>query len=240
MTRTIAIFGYGPGLGVGTARRFGKEGFRVAIVGRDAERANRNADRLIAEGIEAAAFAADVTDAGQLQKAIDDVTATIGPIDVAMHGAAADPSARTPSTLEVDVAALAVPIALKLHSPIQLTRALLPAMLERGEGTLLFSSGSSERYLLPYLANFGVALAAQRAYIRQLHAELRGTGVYVGLLNIGALIGDSNAERLLAENPQLAPPGIQIPRITNAELGEHYWRMYTQRAHDELDVGFPS
>ncbi|WP_431966391.1 hypothetical protein [Nocardia sp. bgisy134] len=119
-------------------------------------------------------------------------------------------------------------------------RALLPAMLERGEGTLLFSSGSSEHHLLPYLANFGVALAAQRTYIRQLHAELRGTGVYVGLLNIGALIGDSKAERLLAENPELAPPGVEIPRMTNAELGEHYWRMYTERTHDELDVGFPS
>ncbi|MEU2257346.1 SDR family oxidoreductase [Nocardia xishanensis] len=173
MTRTIAIFGYG----VGTARRFGKEGFRVAIVGRDA---NRNADRLIAEGIEAAAFAADVTDAGQLEKAIDDITATLGPIDVAMHGAAADPSARTPSTLEVDVAALTVPIALKLHSPIQLTRALLPAMLERGEGTLLFSSGSSERYLLPYLANTTNSTSASRPdlaylpYPSQRSQPLRG------------------------------------------------------------------
>ncbi|TQM29452.1 SDR family NAD(P)-dependent oxidoreductase [Nocardia bhagyanarayanae] len=240
MTRTLAIFGYGPGLGVGTARRFGKEGFRVAVVGRDRERANRHAERLVAEGIEAAAFAADITDARQLQTAVDDITATLGPIDVAMHGAAADPSARTPSTLEVDVAALSVPITLKLHSPILLTRALAPAMIERGDGALLFSSGYSERHLLPYLANFGVALAAQRAYIRQLHAELRGTGVYVGLLNIGALIGDSKAERMVDEHPELVPPGVDLPRITNAELGEHYWRMYTERTHDELDVGFPS
>ncbi|MCP2294754.1 short chain dehydrogenase [Nocardia amikacinitolerans] len=240
MTRTLAIFGYGPGLGVGTARRFGKEGFRVAVVGRDGERANRNAERLGAEGIEAAAFSADITDARQLQTAVDDITTILGPIDVAMHGAAADPSARTPSTLEVDVAALAVPIALKLHSPILLTRALAPAMIERGDGALLFSSGSSERHLLPYLANFGIVLAAQRAYVRQLHAELEGTGVYVGLLNIGALIGNSKAERMVDEHPELVPPGVEIPRITNDELGEHYWRMYTERVHDELDVGFPA
>ncbi|MEV0058204.1 dehydrogenase, partial [Nocardia sp. NPDC050718] len=31
----LAIFGYGPGLGAGTAREFGRNGFRVAVIGRD-------------------------------------------------------------------------------------------------------------------------------------------------------------------------------------------------------------
>ncbi|MFC6011764.1 hypothetical protein [Nocardia lasii] len=74
-----------------------------------------------------------------------------------------------------------MPFELEVHSPIQLTRALLPAMIARRGGTLLVTSGASEHRVQPYLANVGVALGAQRAYARQLAGELAGTGVYAGL-----------------------------------------------------------
>ncbi|MFC9434433.1 SDR family NAD(P)-dependent oxidoreductase [Nocardia sp. NPDC057030] len=239
MSKTIAIFGFGPGLGMGTARRFGRAGFRVAVIGRNPDKAQRHADELAAEGIEAAAFPADVTDAAQIDAAIERIGATLGRIDVAMHGAAGDPVDRIPATLEVDVPALRVPLALKLYSPILMTRALAPAMIERGEGTLLFSSGASDRHPMPFLSNFGVALAAQRGYIHQLAIELQGTGVYAGLLNIGVLIGNSRAEQLVDEHPELFPADLEITRMDNAELGEHYWRMYTARDQVEVEVGFP-
>ncbi|MFE7798425.1 SDR family NAD(P)-dependent oxidoreductase [Nocardia sp. NPDC057440] len=239
MTKTIAIFGFGPGLGMGTGRRFGREGFRVAVIGRNPDKAARHVEELAAEGIEAAAFPADLTDEAQLRGVVDDITGTFGQIDVALHGAAADMTDRTPTTLDVDAAALRVPLELKLYSPIWMARALAPAMVERGAGTLLFSSGSSDRYVLPYLSNFGVILGAQRTYIRQLDVELAGTGVYVGLLNIGVLIGNSKAERIVDEHPELVPPGVEIARMGNDELGEHYWRMYTERTEVEVEVGFP-
>ncbi|MGY2113576.1 SDR family NAD(P)-dependent oxidoreductase [Nocardia gipuzkoensis] len=240
MTKTIAIFGYGPGLGVGTGRRFGREGFRVAVIGRDPEKARRHAEELTAEGIEAAAFPADVTVAAQVTDVIEKIEATFGPIDVAMHGAAGNMSDRLPSTLEVDIPSLDVPIALKLHSPILMTRALAPGMVARGGGALLFSSGSSEHFVAPYLANFGIALAAQRGYLRQLEVELRGTGVYVGLLNIGVLIDRSKAAQIIDEHPELIPEGLEIVRMSGDELGDHYWRLYTERDKVELDVGFPA
>ncbi|MFI7003965.1 SDR family NAD(P)-dependent oxidoreductase [Nocardia sp. NPDC050175] len=240
MSKTIAIFGFGPGLGVGTARRFGREGFRVAVIARKPDKAQRHVDELVAEGIEAAAFPADVTDAAQVHAAIEKIGATFGQIDVAMHGAAGDPVDRIPSTLAVDVPALHTPLALKLYSPILMTRALAPAMIERGEGTLLYSSGSSDSRPMPFLSNFGVALAAQRGYLRQLAVELHGTGVYAGLLDIGALIGGSKAEQLVDEHPELFPADLEITRMTNDELGGHYWRMYTDRDQVEVEVGFPA
>ncbi|MEU2121401.1 SDR family NAD(P)-dependent oxidoreductase [Nocardia niwae] len=240
MSETIAIFGYGPGLGVGTGRRFGREGFRVAVIGRDPAKARRHAGELTAEGIEAAAFPADVTVAAQVNGVIAEIEATFGPIDAAMHGAAGDMGDRLPSTLEVDIPSLDAPMALKVHSPILVTRALAPKMVERGDGALLFSSGSSEHFVAPYLANFGIALAAQRGYLRQLEVELRGTGVYVGLLNIGALIDGSKAAQIVDEHPEVIPEGLEIVRITGDELGDHYWRLYSERDKVELDVGFPA
>lgn len=238
MTNTIAIFGFGPGLGMGVARRFGREGFRVAVIGRDPEKAARHVADLKADGIEAAAFPADVTDAAQLTDTVATIEQTFGRIDVALHGAAGQMSDRIPTTLAVEVPDLTVPLALKVHSPILMTRALAPAMIARGEGTLLYSSGSSPSVALPYLSNFGVALAAQREYLLQLAEELRDTGVYVGLLNIGVLIGDSEAERIVDTRPDLVPPGVEIPRMTNDELGGWYWGMYTNRDRTEVEVGF--
>ncbi|MEV0249908.1 SDR family oxidoreductase [Nocardia sp. NPDC050712] len=238
MSKTLAIFGYGPGLGVGTAKRFGREGYRVAVIGRSPDKARGHVADLAAEGIEAAAFPADLTVETEVERVVREVIAEFGQIDVAMHGAAGNMADRAPSTLTLEVGALRIPLALKLYSPIWMTRALAPAMIERGDGALLFSSGSSPHYPLPYLANFGVALAAQRGYVQQLAAELEGTGVYAGVLNIGVLIGDSEAERIIDAHPELVPPGVEIARMSNDALGEHYWQLFTKRDTVELDIGF--
>ncbi|MBH0778993.1 SDR family NAD(P)-dependent oxidoreductase [Nocardia bovistercoris] len=236
MSKTLAIFGFGPGLALGAARRFGREGFRIAAIGR-APSASL-IEELTAAGITAEAFTADLTREAELLRATHAITDRFGRIDVAVHTAAADMSARSASTLDIDVDALRAPLELKLYSPIWMTRALAPAMIERGEGTLLYSSGLSEQHLQPYLANFGVVMAAQRAYIRQLDAELRGTGVHVGLLNVGVLIGGSKAQQIIDANPELIPPGLEINRLSNDELAEQYWRMYTDRDRAERDIGF--
>ncbi|MEU3014129.1 hypothetical protein [Nocardia asteroides] len=145
---------------------------------------------------------------------------------------------RAEPTRAVDLTSLELPFALKVYSSIELTRALLPGMLARGHGTLLFSSGASETNLQPYLANMGVALGAQRAYVRQLAAELDGTGVYAGLLAIGALIQDSAVQAQIDAQPELIPDGLVLPRIGNAELGAEYWRMHTERDIVEVEIGF--
>jgi len=55
MSKVIALFGAGTGLGVSVARRFGREGFRVALVARRKERLDALVADLADGGIEAAA-----------------------------------------------------------------------------------------------------------------------------------------------------------------------------------------
>lgn len=235
---TLAIFGYGPGLGAGTARTFGRNGFRIAAIGRDAAAAAERVAALRADRLDAEPFTADITDPTQLTEVIARVEERLGPIEVAVHAAAAGISVRSASTRDVDRAALELPFALKVYSSIQLGRELLPGMIARGRGALLFSSGASEANLQPYLANMGVALGAQRAYVRQLAAELDGTGVYAGLLAIGSLIEHSAVQEQVDAHPELIPDGMVLPRIGNAELGAAYWRMYTERDTVEVEIGF--
>jgi NAD(P)-dependent dehydrogenase (short-subunit alcohol dehydrogenase family) len=62
MSKTIAVFGVGPGMGRSVARRFGREGFQVALVARNQTRLDAFTGELAADGIKAAGFAGDLAD----------------------------------------------------------------------------------------------------------------------------------------------------------------------------------
>src|SRR6478735_8738940 len=82
MAETIVICGYGVGISDAVLRRFAKEGYRVAIVARNAERLNGAVQKLSAEKIDVRAFACDVGDIDAVKKLIADVRSALGPIKV--------------------------------------------------------------------------------------------------------------------------------------------------------------
>ena len=57
---TLAIIGAGSGLGAAVARRFGREGFSVALISRNQHRLDALAEELAADGVKAQGFTADV------------------------------------------------------------------------------------------------------------------------------------------------------------------------------------
>ncbi|XAS74284.1 SDR family NAD(P)-dependent oxidoreductase [Micrococcaceae bacterium Sec5.1] len=70
MKTTLAIIGAGPGLGQVAARRFGAEGFNVALISRSQEKVAAIASDLNDAGITAPGYAADVRDAESLDTAL--------------------------------------------------------------------------------------------------------------------------------------------------------------------------
>src|SRR5258708_31360426 len=56
MSKTIVVAGYGPGISVAVAEKFGSEGFQVAIVGRSAEKLAAGGKAPEGQGVETAAF----------------------------------------------------------------------------------------------------------------------------------------------------------------------------------------
>jgi short-subunit dehydrogenase len=82
MSKTIAVLGAGTGLGVSMARRFGREGFRVALVARRRDRLDALAAQLADEGIESAAFTADLADPVQIPALVGEIRESLGRIDV--------------------------------------------------------------------------------------------------------------------------------------------------------------
>lgn len=78
---TLAIVGAGPGLGAAVARRFGREGFAIALVSRDQAKLDAMAAELVDDGVTARGYSADVRDAAALEAALttaaDDLGSTL-------------------------------------------------------------------------------------------------------------------------------------------------------------------
>lgn len=234
---TLAVFGVGPGFGLSVARRFGREGFRVALVARDTDRLDTFVKALDAEGITAAAFPADLLDRDRLPAVLDAITDRFGPVDVLEYspGGMGNLLARFTATLDTDVAALEFPLDLLTRAPITLIRAVLPGMIERGAGGLLVTQAVSAIRPLGFAANAGAAMAATRSYLHNLHVALAEKGVYVGTMTIGAVIGRSAVAEAVGADPSVAR--FETETLDPDELADRYWRMYTTRDQFEEVVG---
>lgn len=232
MGGSIAIVGAGPGLGLATAHRFGRAGFRVALVARHADRLDRFVAELADAGVTATAYPADLTAPGAAEAVADSIERDGGPLDVLylntqpVAEAIATPLDVTDDNLRAQLDAL-------VHTPLTLVRRFLPAMLDRGDGAVLVSLGASAVTPLPVLANVGVAMAGMRNYVHTLHAAVGDRGVYAGVLTIGALVRDSDVERMLAARRGAAATESLDP----AELADTLFGMYRDRARTEERAG---
>jgi short-subunit dehydrogenase len=228
MSRVIAILGAGAGLGMSVARRFGREGFRVALVARRKDRLDTMVDELAGEGIEAAAFCSDLAEPGHIPALVAAIRRRFGRIDVVEYGPVSDALGFTPAT-QLTAATLEGMIPLLLLTPVEVVGALLPEWMDRGDGAFLLSQGASAVEPVPYLSGVGPVMAATRNYLYSLNGELAGTGIYAGTLAVAALITDSEMGEASAS--AAGGPGSlgAIPTVESDELAELYWDMYTKR-----------
>ncbi|GAA0257077.1 SDR family NAD(P)-dependent oxidoreductase [Actinomadura nitritigenes] len=228
MTATTVVIGVGPGLGMSIAHRFGREGHAIALISRNASRHAGYIASLASAGIEATSHPADIRDRDGLLRALDAITARHGAIDVVYYGpGAADPAARPVPITETDVPAAQEAMSW-VYPAVDTVRAVLPGMLERGDGGLLFAGGLSSVVPLPAIGNLAISSAALRNYAITLNAELAGRGVYAGTLTIGGLIERGDIHRMfLAEADRLG--GLTVGTLDPDVLADAAWDLYKNR-----------
>ncbi|MET8852849.1 SDR family NAD(P)-dependent oxidoreductase [Amycolatopsis sp. NPDC004625] len=230
MPKVLAVLGVGPGLGLSIARHFGREGFTTALVSRtDARHATY---REALTGIDARTYTADVTDEAQLRDVLARITADAGEIDTVYFGPADATSGPgiTPLT-EAGADVLRASIESFMLPAARLAGAVLPEMLARGSGALLFAGGLSGKYPMPMLGNLAPASAALRMYVLTLHATLREKGVYAGILTIGGLIERGDIHRVFTAQDHGFTPGTLDPD----DIAEQAWSLYTERDRAEAE-----
>lgn len=180
---TIALVGAGTGLGTAIARRFGREGFDLALISRTLDHVQTIADGLRGEGFTARAYSADVRDREELTRALGQATADLGPIEVLTYSPVPQREFLKP-ILDTTIGDLAAAIEFSVFGPAAAVHEVLPGMRDLGRGTILFVNGGSGARPNAKVAGTSTAFAAEGAYARMLHDTLTDDGIRVRQLII--------------------------------------------------------
>lgn len=134
--RNIVIVGAGPGLGLSLAKKFGVNGFRVAVISRNPEKLSMIISELKKLNIEAQSFVADVTDLAALKQVIQAIIKEFGSIDVLEFSPYAGWDKfthvleTTPQSVLEQINSYLLPAVLSVNE-------VLPNMIHRGSGAIL-------------------------------------------------------------------------------------------------------
>lgn len=165
MSRPVcAIVGAGEGLGRALAAKFAEEGCDLALISRT-EEGSRAALDAAAENNARTLFArANVTQPQSVEDAFDHVAREMGTIDILIYNARGAFPACEP--LDMTYEAMNEVFSVEVTGAFAAAKSVLPAMLKRGSGTLLFSSATaalrgSARYPLYAIGKFGLRALTQ-------------------------------------------------------------------------------
>jgi 3-oxoacyl-[acyl-carrier protein] reductase len=182
------------GLGFAVAQEFAREGARVAMCGRDEKTISAAAQQIAKEtGAETIGVAADVSAAQGCETVVSSTLTKFGGIDCLVANAGGPTPGRFD---ELDDAAWARAVDLTLMSAVRLTRLVLPAMRQRGGGSLTYMTSSTVRQQTQYL-NLILSTAIRSAVqgmAKTLSADLAKDGIRVNAVQPGRIATD----RLLA------------------------------------------
>lgn len=162
--RLALVTGSSRGLGNALARGLAHQGARVILHGRDLDKVKAEADRVAQDtGATVKAISFDVTDANATKQALETLIDDYGTPDILINNAGLQ--RRAPFN-EFDTADWDALIATNLSSLFYVSRALTPAMSERGSGKIInigsVQSKLARETIAPYSATKGgVALLTQ-------------------------------------------------------------------------------
>jgi NADP-dependent 3-hydroxy acid dehydrogenase YdfG len=228
-TREIAaVVGVGAGLGAALARRFAK-GYDVALIARKHDYLASLAKEIEAEGGKALAVPADVAVAEQIKAAFEKIRADLGAPDVLIYNAAMRPFGKLmdtkPSTFENTWRASTFGAFLSAQE-------VVPAMLAKGRGVILFTGATAGIKPFATSAAFGPAKFALRGLAQVMARDLGPSRIHVAYINVdGAIDMPFIRERF----PQLKDEDMLKP----AAIAEAYWHVAHQDPSawtQELDV----
>lgn len=177
--RGAVVTGGGRGIGAATARALAAEGARVVVASRTEAEVESVADDIAGAGGEAWGVPCDVTDADSVAALAEAAEERIGAVDILVNSAGiahSAPLAR--QTLEEWERIFAV----NVTGVFLVTRAFLPAMMERGRGRVLNVASVAGLAGAKYIAAYAASKHAVVGFTRSVAAEAAPRGVTVNAL----------------------------------------------------------
>ncbi|MEO0998843.1 MAG: SDR family NAD(P)-dependent oxidoreductase [Pseudomonadota bacterium] len=183
---TALVTGASAGIGAAIARRLARDGYRLVLTARRRERLETLAAE-IGTADTVAIIAADVGDTAAVTAALTDLPAPFGTPDVLVNNAGA--ALGLSAAHEADPGDWAQMIDTNCTALVNLTRAVLPGMVERGRGHVINMGSVAGTY--PYRGSnvYGATKAFVEQFSLNLRADLLGTALRCTLIAPGMVGG---------------------------------------------------
>ena len=179
IVKTVLVTGASSGIGYHSIHALKKSGYRVLASVRKTE----DIRRLRSEGFETLQI--DLDDSNSIKEAAEKVCDLTGGRLYALFNNAAYGQPGAVEDLGRD--ALRAQFETNLFGTHELTKELLPMMLEAGEGRIVQNSSVLGFVALRYRGAYNASKAALEALSDTMRMELEGTGVYVSIIEPGPI-----------------------------------------------------
>lgn len=216
--RVAAVVGVGPGLGASVARRFAREGFAVALMARREESVAGVREEIEGSGGTALSVSADATDPGSVASAFEKVRGELGDPEVFVYNAGAF---QMGGVLEISPEKFDECFRANCAGAFYASREVLPAMVEAGRGTVLFTGATaalrgSARFSALAVGKFGL-----RALAQSMAREFGPQGVHVAHVIIDGQIDTPRVR-------EMSPDREEDTMLSPEAIAETYWRLHAQ------------
>ncbi|GAA2866331.1 SDR family oxidoreductase [Pseudonocardia halophobica] len=210
--RTVFVAGGTSGINLGIARRFAQLGARVAVAGRNPEKAKTAADSI---GPGALGLSADVRDYEAIRGAMEQVAAELGPLDVVVSGAAGNflaPAAKMSAN------AFRTVVDIDLNGTFNVFRGCYDLLRTPGASLIAITAGQAVN-AMPMQAHACAAKAGINQLVRVLAMEW-GPDVRVNGISPGPIAGTEGMARLAPDDSTRAAHYARIPMKRWGEIEE--------------------
>ncbi|HUP99062.1 MAG TPA: SDR family NAD(P)-dependent oxidoreductase [Aeromicrobium sp.] len=201
--RTALLTGASGGIGRKIAEALADAGANVVVSGRRKDALADAAQAVTQRGAKAAVIPADLSDFDAIDPLVEAAEAALGPIDILVNNAGVELAAPFTAFTRDELTSL---IDVNVTSPMLLTHRVLPGMVERGSGTIVFIASAAGHLPPAYAAHYAASKAALIALTKSLRAEYTDSPVGFSVVSPGFVAGDGMFQRILDS-------GVKAPKL---------------------------
>lgn len=222
----ILITGAGGGIGQQLALALAKKGGVLLLADRQLDLLEKLRGEIVASGGKANVVAADLLQEGAPEQLADAALRELGEVDVLINLAGIMSFSLFQNETAQSIERL---WRVNVIAPMQLTRALLPQMLARGNGRIVNVGSVFGSIGFPFFANYSANKFAVRGFSQALRRELESSGVGVTYvaprytrtpINAGPVSRMSEALKMNMDDPDVV--AANIVRAIEKDANEYY------------------
>lgn len=203
--KTFLGIGSGPGMGLATAERFAREGFRLVLASRSLEKAQALVDQLKAKGYQAEARTVDAADPAKVAALVAETESQCGAIDVLHYNAA---NLRQASIHSQPSDTFVNDLAVNIGGALAAVQAAAPKMQAAKKGTILLTGGGFALHPHPDYLSLSIGKAGIRALTLGLFESFKEEGIHIATVTVAMFVNPGSKEA--------------------QDVGEQFWLLHSQ------------